>query len=958
MMPTRLIQPYSRKVLNVGTGTDRPVLGPNTIGLFIGFQQCPRYLKQSLNQIPGNEDELGVFLSEAGDRFEDETLRQLKTDAAAFVDAGEWDIPDDIEEGKREIHSRLSEVIDSATPTRPALVYQPPVRGRIGVWDVKGRGDVLAVWKHPHGLSAHVLEVKASRDIQPYHQIQACIYSKLIQDHLAEVASSVIVDTGIVYRESDELDFSDRSSLPTIEDIEVVEEDVNRLCREGGVIDRIFKRDKVKYSLTGKCNQCLYNEACFGHAVRTRNLALLGLTEGEQRILEKHDITTVEQLASLKENIDKPRPHDFEELPDRDPEGVKRLLDEPGLGGRIDDLVQYAQSVLGGLNPDHEQARNAPLWGSPLQGAGEGALPATNPSPGQAAKMSYDADDLVRVYLYVREDFMRDTVVLLGGRVVRKSSPRSPREFSAVAEAFPDEREDILDVEGELLAEFFTKLFAAIHFVAEGDESAVMHLYFYSRNERDTLVETILRQMPRFDNESFNAIRDLMGYRRAIDQPMVSIVQDELIQRFALQYPGNGILPVLEQATSDYCDCGCDKFFGKEDWRVTREDGFEFNLRDVFKYNFFTFKLPVERGADGYWKPAKNIDDPEEFYPLRARFDNQIPLEYLWAAEGKLDLSWASNENHVREIEKYRWHDPGEQSTRLTTEDVGLLGEKLCHALQHIESSMGHHNPFLGKDQINIPDLPEFNLGQIDLARSLSDYLALEYYADRQEKYRHFARSPRERVRTGYAAIVRVTDVSKNDDGQLVSGSLLYHVNEFHDPDTIAYSCRIKGAGDTSYGSFRLANPVRWDEEQGAHKDVKGTPRKLEQGLPVEVKSIDVSERRITFQLSEFNTSENYIPNKNRDAYEYVPRHDVWTDNPDEEGSDYGVNRVFVRKGDRFILDRQTDSWTANHANKVLAEYQDNQEQTGLSQFQPTQSFTGRHHFYQVLNQLIGGDPK
>jgi len=936
--------------------SSKPVLSPNTIGLFIGFEQCPRYLKQSLNQIPGNEDELGVFLTEAGDRFEEETLDQLKDDAAAFYDGTDWDIADDTKRGSQQIQSHLGDILDEATATEPVLIYQPPARGQIGAWEIKGRGDVLAIWNTPQGPEGHILEVKASRDVQPYHQIQACVYSHLFKDILTEISSTASVKTGIVHRNTDELDFTDRSTLPVVEEIEVVEEDVERLLRDGGVIDRIYERDEIKYTLSGKCNYCLYNEACFSHAVENQNLAILGLTEGEQRILEKHDITSVQDLAELKEKIDKPKPYDFEELPDRQPEKIQKLLDEPSIGGRIDDIVQDAQSVLGGLNPDHPQARTAPLWGSALQGAGDGTLPATNPSDKQAENMTYDADDLIRAYLYVREDYMRDTVVMLSGRVVRKSSPKSPKSFSVVVDDMPDEREEVLDSEGKLLADFFTRLFGAIRDVADGDEEATMHLYFFSGTERDTLVEAILRQMPRYDKESFNAVRDLMGYRRAIDQPMVSILQDELIERYALRYPGNGILPVLEQASSRFCDCGCDGLFKKSDWRVSRKDNTRFNLRDVFKYNFFTFKLPVERGADGYKQPASKTDNPSDYYPLRARFDNQIPLEYIWAAKGKLTLDWAGNKKQRREIEKYLWHDHKQKSTRITSEDIGLLGEKLCHALQHVESCASHQNAFLGKEPISIPELPKFNLGDIDLARSLSDYLDLEHYSDRQEKYRHYAKSPRKRVRSGYAAIIEVEDTWKEDDDLIVSGSLVYDDSEFNDPDKVAYSCRIKGAEDTSYGSFRLANRVEWNEQQRAHKDTKGTPRDIERGLPVEVQSISTSNRSITIQLSDFNTDENFIPNKNPNAFEFVPKHDVWTDDPTEAGYSYGVKHVYVSEGDRFILDRQTDNWTANHASKVLAEHQESREQTGLGQFQDSQSFSGRHHFYRLLNQLVGGD--
>lgn len=933
---------------------NRPVLSPNNVGLFVGFEQCPRYMQQSLGVVSGNQDELGVFLSGIGDRFEDETFEQLRTDATEIIDAKEeWNIDKDPQSGSQALTERLRDALESASATAPVLINQPPARGQIGVWGISGRGDLLALWKASNGIIAQIFEVKASQDVQPYHQIQAGIYALLCQDILNEIVDTVDTRISIVHRDTEDIDLTTPSTIPTIEEPDVVKNDIQRLLREGGTIDRIYNSDDVKYTLTGKCNTCLYNEECFKHALDNRHLALLGLTEGEQRILEKYDITTIEDLANLKENIDEPKPYVFEELPPRDDDKVKKLLNEPSIGTRIDKMVQRAQAILAGVQTDEgakndPQARTGPFYDTPLQGSGESTLPSTNPTPNQESSMNYDPDDMIRVYLYVREDFTRDTLALLAGRVVRNNAVASPLKFSSVADRLPDndQRDEVLDVEGELLSDFFMELFRAIDLIAEGRDQEIVHTYFFSRMERDALVDAILRQMPRYEKDSFNAIRDILGYRKAIDQPMVSIVQDELQDRFALRYPGSGILPVLEQAKSGYCDCGCDGIFKKSDWMTTRKDGYSFNCSDSFKHNFFTFKLPVETGPDGTFRSEDDIDDAEHFYPLRARFDNQIPLEYIWAARRKLDLDWADSGRQRWEILNYQYHDADSRNEPITAEDVGLLGEKLCHALQHIESCIGkHQNPFIGKEEINIPDLPTFNLGDIDLARALSDYLDLEHYADRQEKYREYALSPRERVQTGYAAILEVTSTELKDDDLVVKGDLLYKEDEFNNPEQVAYSCRLKGTEMESGGSHRVANPVTWKPTQKIHKDIKNTPADIESGLPVEVEHIDTGNRRIRILCGDFNTKDNFRPNTSPDRYEYIHRHDVWTNDPQQAGPHYGVRQVYIEPGDRYILDRQTDNWTSTHAHEVLSELQENRPSTNP-----------RYHYYHSLNQLIGGD--
>ena len=91
----------------------RDPINASNIGLYIGFEECPRYLKQSMGGGDGNEDELGVFLSEAGEQFEEEILDRLRDDAAMFIDAderGEWDLPNDYSEALTVIQQNFEDM--------------------------------------------------------------------------------------------------------------------------------------------------------------------------------------------------------------------------------------------------------------------------------------------------------------------------------------------------------------------------------------------------------------------------------------------------------------------------------------------------------------------------------------------------------------------------------------------------------------------------------------------------------------------------------------------------------------------------------------------------------------------------------------------------------------------------------------------------------------------------------
>lgn len=913
--------------------TEREPINASNIGLWVGFEECPRYLKQSMGPDDGVEEELGVFLSEAGNQFEEDVLDGLREEAAAFinaVDREEWNLPNEFSDVLPVVQQNIADIAEDAMDREdPTLVYQPSLWGRIDAWPIKGQADLIAFWPEDRQLNTHILEIKSSTEDQPYHQIQAAIYSLLLRRHLQVSGFDPNIDAGIVHRESDEFHGDDPESFPAVPDLSVVEGDVRRMLREDGKADQIASEDSVNYRLSGKCNYCLYSENCFSHAIKSRNLALLGLTEGEQRVLNNHDIEDITQLARLKEVPDSPQPDNYQELTSQDEEKVRDLLGEPVIGDSLDEIVQRAQAVLGGIIDDsredeHPEAATQP-WIRPLQGSGKGTLPEDDPTPGQQQYMDYQSGELIRCYIYVREDYMRDSIAMLAGRVARTNSPIDSLSFSAVTDNLPDDTEEQIEVEGELLADFFEQLFQAVDAISSGDEEATVHLYFFSRMERDALVDGVKRHIGEWDAESFGAIRDLLGLRQAIDQPMVSILQDELQDRFSLQYTSTGLLPILDQAYNDECRCGCGDeipYFETDQWTVEREDNTVVDLWSVFSRNFFNYRVTYRRDEDGEMVIDPHVDDEDGWYPARARFDDQLPLEYIWAALGKLDTDWANSNRQEWEIHAYKWHDAQERETPITPEDIGLLGEKICQALEHLEHSLSYyHNPFMGKSPIPLPDIPNFDLGQSTLRQASQDYVDLEHFSDRQDSLRHYAKSPRERVRTGKSAIVKVERTEMRGDDLIVYGTLVYDDREFANENRVANSCRLKGSEGTTSGSRRVANVVEWDKDDGIHRDELGSPRQIERGVPVEVSDINIPDREIELHLSDFHSG--FFVGNNPDAdFDYIRNHRTWTSDPTEaRDSNYDV---YFGVGDKFILDPQTDDWTAEHGASVFDHLEDN----------------------------------
>lgn len=904
--------------------SSREPITVSNIGLYFGFEECPKYFKQSLGPRRGDKGELSLLLSGAGERFEREIINSLNENASRFIDASQdedWGLSEDYATSIQHLNSTITQVSRRALESDDlVLVYQAPLRATVGAWPVTGKADLLAFWSNDGKLFAHVIEIKSSQDTQPYHQIQAATYSLILNRHLEVADLNARVSAGVVHRQSEELDPSEPSTFPSIPDLPVVQADVERLLAVDGRLDEIASQDNVRYRLSGKCNYCLYNESCFKEATNSLNLALLGLTEGEQQVLESHGITTVGELASLKRKPEDPLPWEFRELNSVDDAKVKALLNEPIIGDKLDEIVQRAQGLLGRLKPDHEHAADEP-WIRPLLGSGNGTLPKDNLHSNEENDVSYSSGSLIRCYIHIRPDYMRNTIGLISARIQRTNYSEGAQAVSYLSPKMSDDPEAKLREEGELLSEFFTELFRAIDTVAGEDGEVPLHLYFFSRMERDSLIDATKRHITRWDVESFGAIRDLLGLRQAIDQPMVSILQDELLDRYEIKYSSTGLLPVLESLYNKWCECGCGGgTFGRDQWVATRQDGTRVDLWEVFKPNFFNFKKPAVETPNGL--KIRDTDDWDDFYPAKARFDAQIPLEYLWAVTGKLDEQWATDGRDYWEIWQYQWHDVEERQIRITSEDIELLGEKICHAMEHIDIALGgnwgkFHNAYLGKEPIPIPEIPTFTLGESTLVRASQEYIDLEHFTRRQNILSNYAKSPRERVRNGKSVIVKIERTEFDGDDLLVNGKLVYDDREFAIPAQVANACRLKGQEGATSGSHGVANRVYWDEDRQMHLDQQRHPKDIEKGVPIEVAKIDIPDREITFRLSEF--AFEFCKSNNMDV-RYIQTHRSWVDQEHEDG---GWN-VYFDEGDTFILDESSDSWPAEHCHEVFERINDN----------------------------------
>lgn len=885
-------------------------LDASGIAEYIRFDCCPRFFKLKFEgkevkkrAWPEAFRPISPLLYGIGKALEEEKVAVLKEKVAHYLDFNKYDPHTNGWEKAIDSMNNLRYVIEAQISAeekadcRPVLLYQVPMRGHIGVWEVKGIADLIAIWPLKNGkVIVRIFELKSSWKEQTAHRIQVAIYALLLSQELGVLSSKVELEGGVINRET-ALDSFDADSLPKFK-LSPLIQDVERLLADEGELNRIRQTplEKVEYQLCWRCDNCGFNECCIVCAVENESIALLNLTRGEQKALGHHGIGRLEDLAKLKVVVDTVdlHPYDFKTIRAKDPEKVQELSTDPIVGAKLDWLVERAQYMLSGIRPKSPYASKN-RWMPWLTGTGYGSLPEDSPSAGADSALLYNPDGMIRVYLFVEWDYMLDVISMISAKVNCTRYKGESLTISQVIASLPDERVKCLDEEKKLMEDFFQDLTQAITKVANevgSPDEAPIHLYFFSRQERDVLMKAVCRQPSLI---SARAVRDLLGLRQAIDQPMFSIIQDEVLHRKALKFHSSGLLPILEQAS----------FFDRKQWIVKRKDGSLVDLSSVFRDGLFNYSLPYHRNSDGsitFLKEGHN----DGYYPARARFGDQLPIEYLWGAKGRLD-----NFDQVKGpakilLDKRKWCDYVQKTRRITDEELNLMGTKICMALESIERSLSIRNRRLGKKPIAVPKISEFSLGTATLERSCREFLDLEYFSKRQEMYQHYALLPYQRVASGRSLIFQCTAVEEFEQEFVVHGKLIYEGIGLPKADCIANACRVKGSDGSSSGDWMVVTELKRNEQGQFEEKEKRSPSQVEKSARAIVDRVNTQKLEITVKIVSWPRGK---------GSKYSTWHNLPTKDTEKAKNKY---MQLFEAGRYYILDDLADDIVSDRAAKCL----------------------------------------
>ncbi|WP_440764411.1 AAA domain-containing protein [Natronorubrum sp. DTA7] len=871
--------------------------------------------------------QLSPVLSGEGDDFERRQLERLRGPDRRVVgleserdasDGPQYDEvwSDDADRARERLTAAVREVARAPSSAPELVVHQAPLAGSIGAYAVRGYADFLRLVPTSYGLKATVYEVKSSSSQKVHHRYQATAYAMLVEqvferEDIPVDAESEPVDAAVVTPEN-----GIRAGPEDVDgfDTKPYRVKLELKLQDGGSFDQTILETSFQQTsnrIARRCSGCEYESLCVSRGLENQGLELLGLQAGTQESLERLDIETIEDFATLFDQPgDDAKHYHYEALEPVDEELVSRVRTEADVSN-LQKRAQIAYRFLSEI--DDEYGRDGPdFYPYSLQGTGNN-LPAddhgecdvdweTDQGP------DYPSGSLVRVYLYVNQDFAQERVTLLSAYVENTMTDQS-RQITELPDALPTSEREKDAEESRLFGVFFEELAAAVADVAPNlstdldvdlglePNEGFLHLYLYSSRHREALMNAV-RRHPSADWR--RPLRTLLGLRAGIDQDMVSVLQDDFRQRWAFRFPGLGLV----QTVAHFQPWGGDWF----DWQGTRSDGATAPLHEIFATDVFdsvvrhdapdgTLRLDHGR-SELSWTP-EDQRLARWVYPVRNRETDTIPVEYVWAVRDRLEPEETDDPERARQY-CYRTEREDEE---ITEEDLELFAERFSRAAHHIERSISVKDKFVNKEPIDLSELSRFSFAHRTLDEACIEYQQLEYHTIKTGLESYYRQPVAERIDAGSSVAFECTNV--DEDRNVVEGQLLTSDLERYDPS--AADGVIGGPLSVSDHDFMVLTKLT-DDGDRAEDVFRGNPSNIAHSPTVIVSTVDESMGTVRVTLP----FEDGWPN----GYdEYTTWHKGWGIDTDAREDDFAVH---IEAGDRFIVDPMIDQITQARAYEAL----------------------------------------
>jgi uncharacterized protein len=930
--------------------------------------------------------EVSPLLSETGEEFEAtqvdsivdaDTLVIADSEDALSVDVDNtWDFdPEDeyearLNDGRNHFRLILQHLKGDSISERKILLHQAPMRETIFGYEVGGFADLLLLEQTDDGVVANVIEIKSADKQKVPHQIQAVTYTLLLEEAAADVGLTLQDCTTRVVTEAGRLT---RGLIDEQEfEAESRKADVRMFLQENGILEQALDHSEfddsyreMRNRIGPRCSSCSYEPMCMGRMAEKDDygLELLQLEPETQRAIEACGVDSLRDMADLyiieDEDDDSPSVTTFTELRPRNSEArdtIEQIKRQTNLSN-IQTRAQIAHRFVEELDMDEY---GGDYFGNELQGSGYN-LPADYYYPSGEDDDGPDSpvtwgdvpwDSLIRVYIHVQHDPILDRLTGLAAHV----ECNTPNEAELDEEEEDGTRDPInpltlsLDEETQdtserdLLFNFFGQVAERINEVApdvsgdyEGEADAYdsldanqgfVHLYLYGNHQRKQLVEAVRRH-----NELrwSPPVRRLLGFRKNIDQGMVSVIEDELVQRHALRFPGLG----LPQTVAQFYD---DDWF---DWNMDRPDGTGFTPGEYFDEGLFEAGVSKNRSRYEREGEIRGFDYSDYqsivggggesqllggLYPVINRNLRQIPPEYVYAAYGKLeealgvDVDRRNDEDigdeeaeFLERVHRFRTrfeeHPVHGNWVEITEEDVKLLMLKFAEAVKFIERSVRYRDRSYQKGPIDLQELTELEPVESSLAETCIEYQQLEHQEEIENVESDLRKPLGQRLGSGGSLLFRCEHCPPDPDGDEsihIAGELVDENFDVATGDDLA-----NNPINVSENDWKVISRVDPDTDDRPEIHRYSTPESIQQSPVAIVHHLDLDEGRITVNIPFPN-----IPFPN-DSYAYMVDHnsvDI-VDDIDPEGENYVTQ---LSEGEYYVIDDLVDDISNARAYSAL----------------------------------------
>ncbi|MEJ7761770.1 MAG: AAA domain-containing protein [Thermomicrobiales bacterium] len=672
------------------------------------------------------------------------------------------------------------------------MLLQPRLQADLAGWQVRGDVDVLRLERDADGqLHPLIADIKSSTAAKVEHRLQVAFYHDMLAALFARegiahgpitlavlyrgpAATTVTLGAGEAARQEVQRAEAERWFGTGDGFLEVVDDPdaylgavrdlvTGPLSTARRVIQTEF--DDVPFHLTYKCDGCLYNEFCMKRSAETDDLSLLPhLTEQDKRGLQRAGITTVRDLAALKDLRRTGHVNVAGEVqewttlvpaPGREAES-RRLAATWPVGQRLDELVHRARRYRRWKKDDVAALTYIPS-------KGYGSLPHSDATQNP---------NLVRVYVDAQHDYLHDRLYLLGALVVGSEGGAEPPGRRRSVVRLSDGPPDSSEREERLLVDWIGAALRAIAEIAAPDEEgrprAPIHLVFVDGFAQRVLLEGLARHASTILGAT--ALYDFMTQIAAFDSPLTSFLDREV--RDQKNYP---MVCQSLQAVAAFL-------------------GFDWNAggvpyRDLFRARLFDFWGKLDTPGD----PEAETPGIAGWYTNRARFNSQIPLEFAYAAWGELPPPHSGRD----EMEPYRESTPDLLA--------GFHARRL-EAMERVAKDFAG-NRQTAQTAFDLPDLATFEQKARTLAHALDEFVTIERHVELSAWKRERLAPPEQRVLAGQTLVVRYLEEDQEPGVAEVNRE-----NEVRRHIRDAYRAAFKDANPA-------AKQVRLSKEQKAESD-------------------------------------------------------------------------------------------------------------------------------------------